>query len=132
MEFCSTRFATAQREVTNSASTDQEPLTFNRELQTRCKPEGARSKGQRGGSMSVLVASDSQRGRSRNAAAITRPTLMKELAARGIRITPQRRLLVGIIQDSPRHLDAAKLLEIARNQDSRPRPGDRLSNDCVA
>ncbi len=44
---------------------------------------------------------------------------MKELAGRGVRITAQRRLLVGIIQDSPRHLDAAALLEIARKQDSR-------------
>jgi Fur family ferric uptake transcriptional regulator len=42
---------------------------------------------------------------------------MKELAARGVRITAQRRLLVGIIQDSPRHLDAAGLLEIARKRD---------------
>jgi Fur family ferric uptake transcriptional regulator len=42
---------------------------------------------------------------------------MKELAARGVRMTAQRRLLVGIIQDSPRHLDAARLLEIARKQD---------------
>jgi Fur family ferric uptake transcriptional regulator len=42
---------------------------------------------------------------------------MKELAARGVRMTAQRRLLVGIIQDSPRHLDAAALLEIARKQD---------------
>ena len=33
-------------------------------------------------------------------------------------MTAQRRLLVGIIQDSPRHLDAARLLEIARKQDS--------------
>jgi len=32
-------------------------------------------------------------------------------------MTAQRRLLVGIIQDSPRHLDAAGLLEIARKQD---------------
>src|SRR5271163_563415 len=42
---------------------------------------------------------------------------MKELLARGVRITTQRRLLVTIIQDSPRHLDAARLLEIARKQD---------------
>jgi Fur family ferric uptake transcriptional regulator len=42
---------------------------------------------------------------------------MKELAARRIRMTGQRRLLVGIIQDSPRHLDAATLLEIARKKD---------------
>ena len=32
-------------------------------------------------------------------------------------MTTQRRLLVDIIQDSPRHLDAARLLEIARKQD---------------
>ena len=67
--------------------------------------------------MNALVATDSQLGRSSNAAAITRPSLMKELVARGVRITRQRRLLVGIIQGSPRHLDAAKLLEIARNHD---------------
>ena len=42
---------------------------------------------------------------------------MKELAARGVRMTAQRRLLVGIIQDSPRHLDASRLLEIAQKQD---------------
>ncbi len=65
----------------------------------------------------AVVANESQLGRSKNDTAITRPSLMKELAARGIRITAQRRLLVGIIQDSPRHLDAATLLEIARKQD---------------
>jgi Fur family transcriptional regulator, ferric uptake regulator len=42
---------------------------------------------------------------------------MKELAARGVRITAQRRVLVNIIQDSPRHLDAATLLQIAKKQD---------------
>jgi Fur family ferric uptake transcriptional regulator len=42
---------------------------------------------------------------------------MKELAAQGVRMTAQRRLLVGIIQDSRRHLDAAKLLELAKKQD---------------
>jgi Fur family ferric uptake transcriptional regulator len=42
---------------------------------------------------------------------------MKELASRRVRITAQRRLLVGIIQDSPRHLDAATLLEIAKKKD---------------
>src|SRR5277367_1157349 len=63
------------------------------------------------------VATESQLGRSKSDTDITRPSLMKELAARGIRITAQRRLLVGIIQDSPRHLDAATLLEIARKRD---------------
>ena len=43
---------------------------------------------------------------------------MKALAAKGVRITAQRRLLVSIIQDSPRHLDAASLLELARKQDA--------------
>jgi Fur family ferric uptake transcriptional regulator len=42
---------------------------------------------------------------------------MKELAARRVRMTAQRRLLVSIIQDSPRHLDAATLLQIARKKD---------------
>jgi len=66
----------------------------------------------------AVVATESQLGRSKDDTAITRPSLMKELAARGVRITAQRRLLVGIIQDSPRHLDAATLLQIARKQDS--------------
>jgi Fe2+ or Zn2+ uptake regulation protein len=39
---------------------------------------------------------------------------MNELTTRGIRITEQRRLIVGIIQDSPRHLDAASALAAAR------------------
>jgi len=64
----------------------------------------------------AVVAKVSQLGRSKEDTAITRPSLMKELAARGVRITAQRRLLVGIIQDSHRHLDAATLLQIARRQ----------------
>src|SRR5580692_4743038 len=64
------------------------------------------------------VATESQLGRSKSDKDITRPSLMKELSARGVRITAQRRLLVSIIQDSPRHLDAARLLEIARRQDA--------------
>lgn len=67
--------------------------------------------------VSAVVATDSQLGRSKSDTSITRPSLMKELAARGVRITAQRRLLVGIIQDSPTHLDAASILEIARKQD---------------
>ena len=65
----------------------------------------------------TFVATESQLGRSKSTREITRPSLMKELAARGVRMTAQRRLLVGIIQDSPRHLDAATLLELARKQD---------------
>jgi Fur family transcriptional regulator, ferric uptake regulator len=68
-------------------------------------------------SVGAVVAKDSHLGRSKGSTAITRPSLMKELAARRVRITVQRRLLVGIIQDSPRHLDAATLLEIAKRQD---------------
>jgi Fur family ferric uptake transcriptional regulator len=64
-----------------------------------------------------LIATESQLGRSKDDTAITRPSLMKELAARGVRITAQRRLLVSIIQDSPRHLDAATLLKAARQKD---------------
>ena len=66
---------------------------------------------------SALVATESQLGRSASDTAITRPSLMKELAAQGIRMTAQRRLLVSIIQDSRRHLDAATLLEYAKKQD---------------
>lgn len=69
--------------------------------------------------MDAVVANESQLGRSRAGGTITRPSLMKELVSRGFRITSQRRLLVNIIQDSPRHLDAAKLLEIAKKQDAR-------------
>ncbi len=65
----------------------------------------------------VIVATESQLGRTRNEREITRPSLMQELKARGVRITVQRRLLVSIIQDSPRHLDAASLLEIAKEQE---------------
>jgi Fur family ferric uptake transcriptional regulator len=65
-----------------------------------------------------VVATQSQLGRSKTDTSITRPSLMKELSARGVRMTSQRRVLIGIIQDSPRHLDAARLLEIARRQDA--------------
>jgi Fur family transcriptional regulator, ferric uptake regulator len=65
-----------------------------------------------------VVATQSQLGRSKTDTSITRPSLMKELSARGVRMTSQRRVLIGIIQDSPRHLDAARLLEIARKHDA--------------
>lgn len=66
---------------------------------------------------STLVATDSQLGRSGDSTEITRPSLMKELVARGVRITAQRRLIVEIMQHSPRHLNAADLLQIAKMQD---------------
>ena len=66
----------------------------------------------------AVVATESRLGRSGTDTTVTRSSLMKELEVRGVRITQQRRLIVGIIQDSPRHLDAATLLELARKQDS--------------
>jgi len=66
---------------------------------------------------SSILATESQLGRAFNHPEVTRSSLMKELAARGIRITEQRRLIIGIIQDSPRHLDAAMLLGLARKKD---------------
>jgi Fur family transcriptional regulator, ferric uptake regulator len=65
----------------------------------------------------ILIASESQLGRSDHDGTISRPSLIEELIASGTRITAQRRLVVGIIQHSPRHLDAATLLETARKQD---------------
>lgn len=67
--------------------------------------------------MSALIAPDSQLGRSERDTTITRPSLMEELCERGVRMTSQRRLLVSIMQDSPRHLDAAALLKIAKLKD---------------
>ena len=68
-------------------------------------------------SASVLVANESQLGRMKDSATVTRPALMKELVDRGVRITAQRRLLVSIMQDSTRHLDAATLLRVAKQKD---------------
>jgi Fur family transcriptional regulator, ferric uptake regulator len=65
----------------------------------------------------AYVATESQLGRSEGGGAITRRSLLNELVARGVRITAQRGVLIGIIQDSPRHLDAARLLELAQKQD---------------
>ena len=67
----------------------------------------------------ALIATESQLGRAGMASGITRPSLINELVARGVRMTAQRRLLVRIMQDSPRHLDAAELLQIAKQRDSR-------------
>lgn len=54
-----------------------------------------------------------------NSRAPKRRALLDELAARSIRLTAQRRLLVEIIQNADRHLDAAALLRIARRQHPR-------------
>jgi len=64
----------------------------------------------------ALIATESQLGRSKKDVSITRPSLINELIARGVRLTTQRRRLVAIIQESPRHLDAAQLLEIAKKE----------------
>jgi Fur family transcriptional regulator, ferric uptake regulator len=68
--------------------------------------------------MSAIIATESQLGRSKETRTITRPSLIEELSERGVRMTAQRRLLVNIIQDSPKHLDAATLLKIAKQKDS--------------
>jgi Fur family transcriptional regulator, ferric uptake regulator len=64
-----------------------------------------------------ILATESQIGRSENEPTIARRSLMKELLARGVRMTEQRRILTGIIQESPRHLDAAALLALAKQRD---------------
>jgi len=46
-----------------------------------------------------------------------RRSLLQELTLRGIRITGQRRILIETIQAADRHLDAATLLELARQRD---------------
>ena len=69
--------------------------------------------------LNTYLATESHLGRSESDASITRPSLLQELVRRGVRMTSQRRLLIRIIQDSPRHLDAAGLLKIAKQEDSR-------------
>ncbi len=46
-----------------------------------------------------------------------RRSLLDELAAKGVRLTSQRRVLVEIIQMAEQHLDAASLLELARQRE---------------
>src|SRR5580658_2474150 len=52
-------------------------------------------------------------------APIKRRALRQELTSRRVRLTAQRRLLIDIIQNANRHLDAAALLEAARKRDPR-------------
>jgi Fur family ferric uptake transcriptional regulator len=47
---------------------------------------------------------------------VSRRPLEQELISRGVRMTHQRRLLVGIIQGADRHLDALDLWQKARQQ----------------
>jgi len=46
-----------------------------------------------------------------------RRSLLDELAAKGVRLTSQRRILIEIIQNADQHLDAASLLELARRSE---------------
>jgi Fur family transcriptional regulator, ferric uptake regulator len=93
-------------------------IISNQSRHTTLYPPYIRQKGNsKAMAHSSLVATESHLGRSVHDRAITRPSVMKELAARGVRLTAQRRLLVSIIQDSRRHLDAAALLALARKQD---------------
>lgn len=48
-----------------------------------------------------------------------RRPLIEELSARGVRITPQRRAVVEVIQEAREHLDAVMLLDLARKRHSR-------------
>src|SRR5437588_4447829 len=43
--------------------------------------------------------------------------LLKELSAKGFRITKQRRALIETIETAEEHLDATKLLNLARRKD---------------
>jgi Fe2+ or Zn2+ uptake regulation protein len=61
-----------------------------------------------------LLATESHLGRKAQSDSIRRRSLLKELRARGVRMTAQRRVVVEIIQEVPRHLDAAELLRLAR------------------
>lgn len=69
------------------------------------------------GASGVEIANESQLGRKETISAITRPSLLAQLTARGVRMTAQRRILVGIMQESPKHLDAAMLWKVARQKD---------------
>ncbi len=48
-----------------------------------------------------------------------RRSLIEEFAARGVRLTSQRRALLEVIQSAKEHLDAASLLRLAREKDAR-------------
>lgn len=75
-------------------------------------------RGKEGRSAGFAIATESQLGRGPVGTAITRPSLLKQLIARGVKMTPQRRLLVEIMQDSSMHLDAATLLKVAKRKDA--------------
>jgi Fur family ferric uptake transcriptional regulator len=49
----------------------------------------------------------------------TRCELLNEVEAKGVRLTSQRRALIETIQNAEGHLDAASLLELARQRDPK-------------
>jgi Fe2+ or Zn2+ uptake regulation protein len=63
--------------------------------------------------MNSANATESHYGRTRNA---TREPLSDRLIARGVRVTPRRRALLEILEETNRHLDAAGLLEAAKQR----------------
>lgn len=46
-----------------------------------------------------------------------RRELLDELVSKGVRLTPQRRALVEVMQEANEHLDAASLLDLARRRE---------------
>lgn len=50
---------------------------------------------------------------------LERRSLLQELAAQGIRLTAQRKVLIDIIQSADKHLDAAALLDLAKKRDAQ-------------
>ena len=46
-----------------------------------------------------------------------RRALLEEISAAGIRLTRQRRLLIGTLQQAKNHVDAATLLKLARKRE---------------
>lgn len=54
-----------------------------------------------------------------NGRSLRRRSLLQELAAHGVRITAQRRVLIEVIQNAEGHLDAAALLKQAKKRDAR-------------
>lgn len=63
--------------------------------------------------MASVNTTDSHYLRTRNTA---REPLSQRLTARGIRLTPRRRALLEILDETNRHLDAAGLLEAAKQR----------------
>jgi Fur family ferric uptake transcriptional regulator len=49
--------------------------------------------------------------------ALQRRALIDELASKGVRLTAQRRALIEVIQEAEEHLDAAALLDRARQRE---------------